>query len=161
MEVCSVESFTQLHDKIKCHHNEWRSWYYRGHSNANYKLVPKAGRERNSSGIVNDRRMFEIWKLHAVAFLSPATNERSEWDLLATAQHHGLVTRLLDWTFNPLNAAFFAVVRADGTIDQTTDAAIYAHYSTRPVVDTSDKNKGPFKSKGIRRIAPSSVTPRI
>ncbi|MET3433555.1 hypothetical protein ABIC71_003057 [Herbaspirillum seropedicae] len=57
--------------------------------------------------------------------------EKVAWPLIAMAQHHGIPTRLLDWTKNPLIAAYFAA--ASGLTEEYNDEDRIAVFALDPV----------------------------
>jgi FRG domain len=144
-----VSDFCGLHSRLSEYDHRW---IFRGHANVKWKLVPKAGRK---SYIGHERNLFESWKLGAAEHHSSHVD--SEWEWLAIAQHHGLATRLLDWTINPLNAAYFAV-REDYRGPAVIHAAKFNATSRTPA-ETSVREPLKFDSVGIFR--PRGVVPRI
>jgi hypothetical protein len=85
-------------------------WVFRGHSDIAYKLVPSVGRISRpalSARLKLERTLFDVFQREACGMLAPQLT--NDWEWLSIAQHHGLPTRLLDWTHNPLVALYFAV----------------------------------------------------
>lgn len=84
--------------------------FFRGQSSIDYKLIPSIGRMFNDGNedalLTFEKKIFEDFKRK----FSQYTEHRPQNDteFLYLAQHYGLPTRLLDWTYNPLIALYFA-----------------------------------------------------
>jgi hypothetical protein len=81
---------------------------FRGVDVASWGLLTslqRVPRNDNGSTDVIERSLIRSFRKYANA---GAFDDKSEWYVLAVAQHNGLPTRCLDWTSSPLVAAHFA-----------------------------------------------------
>ncbi len=109
-----VESLQEYISRIHYLLNRWKNVsspthaWFRGQSHLDWTLQPSLIRGPRK---FRERRMFRDFKLRASAFSD--VQFQSDVELLFAMQHHGMPTRLLDWTESHLIALFFAVAQED------------------------------------------------
>lgn len=132
---------------------------YRGVSDASYDLLPSIGRwlgppnQRENF----ERQIFEEFKSRAIGYLS--IQPRNEWEWLFLAQHHGLPTRLLDWTTSPLIALRFALWH-----QRETDFAVYALNFSHAVITHDIRlhlGDDPLRVGQLAQVTPSFINERV
>jgi type I restriction enzyme M protein len=130
-------------------------WVFRGHSNCGFDLIPSVGRGVNNSVSLGkkEKSLFDFFvrEAPAVALNFPSDN----WEILSLAQHHGLPTRLLDWSLNPLISLYFAV-----EANPESDGMLYALYAPKKT-SSGTRAGSPFEIRRATKYLPKQVTQRL
>lgn len=167
METNTFESWTELAHLVEVYLD--KNWIFRGVPDQDFTLIPTVGRRGARKNIETGKnRPYEVGEgakilnqfireSRSLLPYEPRTN--LQW--LAIAQHHGMPTRLLDWSQSPLVAAYFAVNGGGFLNGERKAAAIYG--VPIPPTATTDDEQYPFEiaDEAVKLYRPPHLSPRI
>lgn len=116
--INEIEVIQSVSDLINLRTSIGYDCWFRGQSDSSFSLNPGAFR----ASLARNSEMQMIDEFKHNAYMRSEMQPADFWDWLVLAQHHGVPTRLLDWSENPLQALFFAV---SGPTSINVDAKLF------------------------------------
>lgn len=117
MQQYEINTFDDLCNIIQnIQEKENSTLWYRGHVNNNWEILPSIQR----TNLRNKERIISHSFYHSATQISDEKINYFAYDKwVAKMQHYGIPTRLLDWSYSPLIALYFA------TKERAADACIW------------------------------------
>lgn len=150
MEDVRVATWAELQDQL--YEGSWQQAIGRFRSPFAFRGMPRASYGLRTSlmqlGGAYDRKESHLLRNFRKYAHRDAAQNDSIWNWLALAQHHGLPTRLLDWTFSPFVALHIATEAKEHFDD---DGVVWA-------VDYTRSNRHlPKALRGVLKVEGSDV----
>jgi len=122
-----------------------------------YPLLPSISRNNvPKSVLIHERALIKKFKEKSPPCLHLLP--KTEWDWLVVAQHHGLPTRLLDWTNNPYIALWFALESSE-KIDSKPE--VWVLKPEKMDIIQSVKKAMPYSGSRTKVFDPTFIIPRV
>lgn len=132
---------------------------YRGVCNTQYSLLTSLDRLGGVNPPHNKGHLEEHILRNFIRYARPFVRQHlsHDWELLVTAQHHGLPTRLLDWTYSPLVAAHFATTllateQCDRAVWRLDWRRVHEHFGLKPVAFLVSDVDEVLNKNGIKSV---------
>lgn len=160
MNVARVETWSQLNEAL--YEGSWKEPLGRFRSNFAFRGMTNAAEDLTTSlmrlGATYENQEGHLLRNFRKYAHRDAVPGDSAWNWIALAQHHGLPTRMLDWTFSPFVAMHFATqdidrYDVDGVI-WTVDYVRTHELAPQPLRDLlEEEDADVFTAEMLRRAA--------
>lgn len=151
LKEIKIDSWDKYKEEVK----NYQSWAFRGQSDSTWKIESYLARHFKTFEVnkivqnFQEERSIRIFKGKVHEFLKhiPDDNDTLQW--LSIMQHFGSPTRLIDFSWSPYVAAFFALENT------TKDSAVWAICSSK----ISEKNKKLAKNfnKDVNKVLDEAI----
>lgn len=159
-EIISIQGFVDLIDQEKTEAEESGNdsdLLFRGQPE-DLSLRPKLAR-LNLRGEINNIERLIIEEFERTSLPLSEFQPEDDWDLLALAQHHGLPTRLLDWTYSALTALWFSV--KDVPVEKDAHSVVWVLIPEVEDFRTDTERYGPLSNRITKIFRPKIISRRI
>jgi hypothetical protein len=137
----------------------YKNWAFRGQSDAEWPLAPSLSRHVQLTRVhrdacpIQEQRTLRIFKRKAHLYLEKVPDPDDDFHWLALMQLHGAPTRLLDFTWSPYVAAFFALNRAfeDSALWAINTARLWLTHDAHPELGMDHERMNPRQPGNLQK----------